>query len=225
MSAVVRRLLMVVVIAGLVAAVVGCGDDEVITAPPATAPPANVAAAPDGGAGDAGVATEAGPPLPVIEFTESDFVESDDTRDPFRSFARLFLRQAKTKSVVQRTVHAAQFSLEQLTLSGVITGSTPRAMLIDPTGYAWVLRTGDYVARAELVSSGGPSAEDVAMNWRIDRIRGSSLLTDPRNPDQPIREIPANIVLVREDPSRSDLPASTRVLYMRAGSDEPPQGG
>lgn len=212
----------------------GCGGDDTVQAPVGPAPgpagtqapqqPQPKAPPPDGGA-RSDAAADGAPPLPVVEFTEADFVESDGTRDPFRSFVRLFLRQAKTKTTIQRAVYAGQFSLEQLRLTGVVTGGAARAMLLDPTGYAWVLKTGDYVGRAELVSTGGANAEDVAINWRIDRIRSSSLVRDMTNPDQPVTEIPANVVFIREDPSRRDIPAATRVMYLSAVREAPPPGG
>jgi type IV pilus assembly protein PilP len=70
-------------------------------------------------------------------------------------------------------------------------------MLVDPTGRGWVVVKGQFIGRAEVVHSGGPGGMDYELNWRVDRIRDT------------------DIVLVREDPAHSDVPAATRVIALK----------
>jgi type IV pilus assembly protein PilP len=176
-----------------------CGDD-VVTAPPTPStaasakPAASAKAAADAGAPDAEAY--------VPEFAETDFVENDESRDPFRGFAPLFMRQAKQRTVVQRKVRASQHALDELNLTGIISRGEKRALVTDPNGLGWVLRTGDYVGKAELVTTGGPSGVDVALNWRVDRIRES------------------DVVFLREDPAHPEIAPATRVMYLHPVSEE-----
>jgi type IV pilus assembly protein PilP len=78
----------------------------------------------------------------------------------------------------------------------LVTRAPARALLIDPSGLGWVGKVGDFLAKPELVHSGGPTGSDVAVNWRIDRIRD------------------ADIVLVREDPSHPEIPPTTRIMAL-----------
>jgi len=191
-----------VVCAGLLAVTaLGCEDDEIITGGqgPAGAP------APGAGA-DAGAADEDGDDkkeaaLPLVEFSEADFVESEDSRDPFRDYAYLFVKKTSGDRVVQRKVKASQFALDELKLVGIITRANRRVMLTDPTGYGWVLFTGDYVAKPELVSAGGTDGAEVAINWRIDRIR------------------PKDVVFIREDAAHPEIPPTTRVMPLYPTED------
>jgi len=57
-----------------------------------------------------------------------------------------------------------------------------------------VLYTGDYVGKAELISAGGTAGAEVAINWRVDRIR------------------PTDVVFIREDNAHPDIPPTTRVM-------------
>lgn len=188
----------------LVSSLVAC-EDKVITsqqmqggAPKSTASAQADGTTPDAGAADAEVY--------VPEFAETDFVENDDSRDPFRSFARLFVRQAKQRTVVQRKVHASQHALDELTLTGIVSRGQKRALVTDPGGLGWVLQTGDYVGKAELVTTGGPTGVDVALNWRVDRIRES------------------DVVFLREDPAHAEIAPATRVMYLHPLSEEDERG-
>lgn len=190
------------------AVLAACGDDlppPPPSKPAAPATPAPAAAAPAAagakGAADAG-AGDAGPPLPVREYEEKDFTETDQNRDPFRSFERIFITQAKGKVVLQRTVLVDRFALDELTLVGVVTRGDPRALFTDPGKLGWVVKVGDFVGKAELVRSGGPGGADVAINWRVDRIRDS------------------DVVFVREDPSHPEIPAATRVVALYPVDDD-----
>ncbi|MEO7327872.1 MAG: pilus assembly protein PilP [Minicystis sp.] len=194
----------------LVFAINGCGDDAVEGAPAGSGKPA-VAAAPvkGGAAGAADAGAEGGydpsanlPPLPLREFQERDFDETDQSRDPFRSYAGVFAAQAKSKITIQRKVLVEQFALEELRLAGIVNRGVSRALLTDPKGLGWVAKVGDFVGKAELVHSGGPTGADVAVNWRVDRIRE------------------ADVVFVREDPSHPEIPPTTRVISLRSPDED-----
>ncbi|UQA63324.1 pilus assembly protein PilP [Polyangium aurulentum] len=200
----------VLLVASAIAA--GCEDDETWTPPPApNAPaqpaaggePAGAAAAPPSARGDAGAALPTNlPDIPERQFTEADFSETDRNRDPFRGFASLFAQQAKGRSVQQRQVLVDRYSLDELKLVGVVTRGPARALFTDPTGLGWVLKVGDYVGKPEIVHTGGPSGADVAINWRVDRIRES------------------DVVFVREDPAHPEIAPVTRVVALFPTDDK-----
>jgi type IV pilus assembly protein PilP len=140
--------------------------------------------------------------LPVREFQERDFAETEMSRDPFRSFAGIFVTQAQSRIMVQRKVLVDHYALEELKLVGIVTRTQPRALLTDPNGFGWVAKVGDFVGKAELVRAGGPTGVDVAVNWRVDRIRDG------------------DVVFVREDPSHPEIPPTTRVISLRTPEEE-----
>jgi type IV pilus assembly protein PilP len=194
----------------------GCEDDETWKPPPSPNAPAQPApgaeqgapAAPAPAAGaragaDAGAAPPSDlPEIPARQFTEADFSETDKNRDPFRGFAGLFAQQAKGRSVLQRQVLVDRYSLDELKLAGVVTRGPGRALFTDPTGLGWILKVGDYVGKPEIVHTGGPSGTDVAINWRVDRIRES------------------DVVFVREDPSHPEIAPITRVIALFPTDDK-----
>ncbi|HQY60495.1 MAG: pilus assembly protein PilP [Myxococcales bacterium] len=152
---------------------------------------------------DAGVAAldaAALPPSQVVkvDYSEGDFVEADQNRDPFRSFAATLDETRKgPKPANQRKVLLGQYSLDELKLAAIVTGGDyPRAMLIDPGGKGWVLKRGDFLGRPDTVHVGGANGADYQLNWRVDRVRAT------------------DVVLVREDPAQPNLPPSTRVLAL-----------
>lgn len=146
-------------------------------------------------------------PLPNTVFHEDDFVESERSRDPFRSFATLFSEQGKTRVRSQRQVLLDQFAIDDLKLIGLVTrADLPRAMLVDPSGRGWVVSKGQFIGRAEIVHAGGPGGVDYELNWKVDRIRDGDL------------------VLVREDPAHPDVPPATRVIALR-GPETPGSAG
>jgi type IV pilus assembly protein PilP len=180
----------------------GCGGDEPVKTatkpgfaanagggPPPPAPGASASAGPS--------PTANMPPLPKRDFQEKDFAETEGNRDPFRGFAADLAQQNKKIYVVQRKVLVDRYALEELKLVGLVTGNPSRALLIDPTGFGWIAKVGDFVGKSEIVHSGGPSGADVPINWRVDRIR------------------PADVVFIREDPSHPDIPPTTRVIALR----------
>ena len=67
-------------------------------------------------------------------------------------------------------------------------------------------KVGDFVGKAELVHAGGPSGTDVAVNWRVDRIREG------------------DVVFIREDPSHPEIPPTTRVMSLRPTEDTDKNG-
>ncbi|NUP06641.1 MAG: pilus assembly protein PilP [Polyangiaceae bacterium] len=181
----------------------GCGEDAPPPPPQApTEPPPGGAPPPQQAAGgqkkDAKAAEPADlPPLPTPDIQERDFLESPANRDPFKSYADLFMvKPVATEVKVQREILIQKHSLEELKIVGIVTGSAGRVLVQDPEGLGWVLRVGDFVGKSEVVRSGGAGGGDVAVNWRLDRIREN------------------DVVFVRELPDPS-APATTRVLSLR----------
>ncbi len=170
---------------------------------PAASPFADAAPPPppQRGPAAAAAAPSASAPLPKVEFHEDDFAETERSRDPFRSFAKLFSEQGKTRVKSQRQVLLDHYAIDDLKLIGLVTRTdTPRAMLVDPSGRGWVVTKGQFIGRPEVVHAGGPGGVDYELNWRVDRIRESDL------------------VLVREDPAHADIPPATRVIALRTES-------
>lgn len=172
----------------------------------APAPSASASARPNptasgSAAAKAGEAPKATIP-PAVEFQETDFSESERSRDPFRSFAKMFAEEARTKIKSQRDVVLDQYSLDELKLVGIVTRVQPeRALVIDPTGKGHIITRGQFVGRAEIVQ-GGASGADYEINWRVERIRD------------------ADIVLVRDDPKNPDVPSATRIIALRTEAPE-----
>ncbi len=206
------RAFVAIPLATLALVVAACGD-ETGNAPPkpppggqTTPPPAAPAAAPAPSASPSSVAAASRlaklPPLPLREFQERDFSETEQSRDPFRSFVQVFVAQAQTRSVLQRKVLVDRYALDELHLVGIVLGAPSRALLTDPSGLGWVAKVGDFVGKSELVHAGGPTGTDVAVNWRVDRIRDG------------------DIVFIREDPSHPEIPPTTRVVTLRTPEEE-----
>jgi type IV pilus assembly protein PilP len=186
------RRALVPLLVGLSFGLAACEDEVVQDTPRAPVVASASAAAP--------VASADRPP--VREFPESEFTETERSRDPFRPYARKFAEEAKGRVKSQRQVLLAEFSVDDLKLIGIVTRIQPsRAMLVDPTGKGHVVRRGDFVGRADLVQMAGASGATYELNWRLDRIRDG------------------DVVLVREDPNNPDVPAATKVIPLR------PEGG
>ena len=182
-----------------------CGSDESAGAAASAAPAASGSAAKPaapkksrkGGPVEATPEAEQDPGPPKGEVQETDFTETDRSRDPFRTFTEVFVEQAKSKVRSQLHVVAKQYSLDELKLVGIVTRiHPPRAMLVDPTGKGHVVDHGDFVGKPEIVQ-GGTTAADYEIHWRVDRVRDS------------------DIVLIREDPTNPDVPSATRVVPIR----------
>lgn len=136
------------------------------------------------------------------EIGESEFIETDRTRDPFRSYATKFLEASRAPDRNERKVTLGEYSVDELKPIGIVMSSDyPRAMLIDPNGKGWVVKKGDYLGRPELVHLGGPGGTDYQVNWRVDRIRDG------------------DIVLVREDPAQPGAAPITKVIPLRSEQD------
>src|SRR5690606_11340688 len=95
----------------------GCGDDKV-----------NVGSGPppsrDRGAKQDELAEEESRP-PAVDFQETAFVESERSRDPFRSYARSFVDEARGEVTSQREVILEQYSIEELRLVALIQRAEP----------------------------------------------------------------------------------------------------
>jgi type IV pilus assembly protein PilP len=154
------------------------------------APP--VVAAADAGAADAPSGA------PKIDFQEAEFSENEKSRDPFRSYAPMFVAEARGKVKSQREVLLDQYSVDELKLIGIVTGiAVPKAMLVDPTGKGHVVQRGQFLGRPEVVQENNATGRAYEINWRVDRIRDG------------------DVVLIREDPQNRDVPSATKVIPLR----------
>lgn len=166
----------------------------------------NLVPTPTAKAAAVGVQAAAKPAPPRVEFQESEFSDTDRSRDPFRSFQDLILAEVRGNLRSQRNVVLEEYSIDELRLIGLVTGIQPaKAMLVDPKGKGHVVQRGQFIGRPETVQAAGPGATSFEINWRIDSIRDG------------------DIVLVREDPSNPDVPSSTRVIALRSEGEAPPQ--
>ncbi len=191
---------------GLMPTVMACGEDPKPSWPTsstqmqssaesaASAPPSPNSRRANATAPSASAVDEEPPPR--IEFQESDFSESESSRDPFRSYGDLFAEDARAEVRTKRQVLLEEYSLDELKLVAVVTKIQPaRAMLVDPTGKGHVVKRSQLVGRSERVQ--GVGAETTYhVHWQVDRIRDS------------------DVVFVREDPSNPDVPMATRVLSL-----------
>jgi type IV pilus assembly protein PilP len=179
-------------------AVVGC-EDEIMTAPPTDNAPVAKATA------TASASSEGGPE--VREFTPEDFVESEESRDPFRDFTHLYnLKAPEARVALQRPVKASEFALDELKLVGILTRGRASVLLTDPKGFGWILHTGDFIGRAEMVSVGGTDGSEVPINWKVDLIRAD------------------RVVFIREDTTRPEIPPTTRVMPLYPAGDPDERG-
>jgi type IV pilus assembly protein PilP len=176
-----------------------CGSDAPTKpAPRPTASTAPVAAA----APSASAAPSAGPVPKGMEYTENDFVESDNSRDPFRSYL-VNPEDKKTSVANQRKVELPEYGVDELKLIGIVqAGDGNRAMLLPPGGKGQIVRKGDYIGKAEIVHIGGANGPEYPLNWRVDKIRDG------------------DIVLIREDPNNASIPPATRVIPLHPEQDK-----
>ena len=140
------------------------GRLELVPSPPSSrsVSPAPVAQA---------VAAPAAAPLP-----DTEFVESDRSRDPFRSFSSLFT-PVETPLPDQLRPILPQLAVDELKLVAIVlSGDYPRAMVLDPSGKGWLVKKGDYIGRPERVHLGGSNGTDYLMNWRVDRVRDGEVV-------------------------------------------------
>lgn len=165
-----------------------CEDEIIVSTTPA---PGAAAASAAPSASAASVA----PPRPPID--ESEFVESDLSRDPFRSYARSFVQTPSGPRPSDRVVLFRDYTLDEVKLVGIVTRVEPaQAMVVDPTGKGWVVKRGQFVGRPDVVQAGAGSST-YEINWRVDRIRDG------------------DVVFVRENPQNRDVPTITRIVPLR----------
>jgi len=174
-------------------ALVSCTDGDDSTSAPRTAPQATLFATQER---MATTATELPPRLLV---RDEDFVESEDARDPFRSFAHLAPKIIVEPPNQPAGLKAPSYSLSQLRLVGIVSGAERRALLTDHEGFGWLLAVGQHVGKAELVASSS-SDRHVGMYWRVARIRST------------------DVVFIRETAAHPDLPATTRIVHLHPES-------
>jgi len=179
-----------------------CGADAPPSKPSLPASPAAAAPAAPAAVPSASAAKDLGPP-PKFDIVESEFTESERSRDPFRSFLDSFKEENKGVAKSQREVVMSQFAIDELKLIGIVTRAEPaKAMLVDPGGTGHVVQRGQFVGKADIVQGAGRTGASYEINWRVDRIRDG------------------DIVLIREDPQNPDVPSATRVIPLRPeGSD------
>jgi type IV pilus assembly protein PilP len=186
-----RSLAWVPVVA-LVGPLVACGKDTVNSSPP---PPPATRTTP-ATAASAAVASKG------AELSENDFAENDHNRDPFRSFASLFVDRTNRSVKNELPVILPQYAIDELKLVAIVlAGDYPRAMVLDPTGKGWVLKRGDYIGRPDTVHTGGTNGTDYQLNWRVERVRDG------------------DIVLSREDRALN-TPAATRIIPLHPDNDK-----
>jgi type IV pilus assembly protein PilP len=180
-----------------------CGGDKPAAPPaPSAAAPAAVSAAPPPAA-PAAASAAAGPTPKGMEYSENDFVESDSSRDPFRSYLVNPTDKKATAIANQRKVELPEYGVDELKLIGIVqSGDGNRAMLLPPTGKGTIVRKGDYVGRAEIVHVGGANGPEYPLNWRVDKIRDG------------------DVVLIREDPNNASIPPATRVIPLHPEQDK-----
>lgn len=182
----------------LVSVAAACSDPPVVNNPELPASSAASAPAAAGSITPAASASAALSVPPKVEVQETEFTESERSRDPFRSFANSFSQQQKSQVHSQRHVILEKYALDELKLIGIVTRAEPaKAMLVDPTGKGFVIQRGQFVGRADVVQAAGASGAVYEINWRVDRIR------------------PGDVVLIREDPANPDVPSATRVIPLR----------
>lgn len=184
-----------------------CGDEEITVGrgmPPEESgggggpgqPPPPDPAAQAESAADAGIA---------LSYRDEDFVEAETNRDPFRSFAQMFVARP-TREPVQREVVMPRTAIEEMTLIAIVSGmASPSAMLVDRDGTGYTVHRGDYLGRPEVVQTGGEDTVPITLNWRVDRIR------------------PGEVVLTRDDPTAPNRPPLTRVIPLHDDPTMEPQ--
>lgn len=114
---------------------------------------ASTAQAPQSGAPAPGAPAAGSPPAAesgqVVELNESDFVESETNRDPFRPYLKEFLTPQQQTAKIQRKVILQRYGLDELQLIAVVAGRTsPLAMFRDPSGLGVTVKRGDYISKS-----------------------------------------------------------------------------
>jgi type IV pilus assembly protein PilP len=134
--------------------VAGCGGDQ---APPEPTP-RKVAAPPK-----ASPVSALTPTAPAAEQTKEgllaearkrqlsneDFTESENNRDPFRSYLSTFAVQVVVNK--QHKIVLEKFALDELKLIAIVggEGAPSKAMFVDPGGMGVAVQRGDHVSKAD----------------------------------------------------------------------------
>lgn len=181
--------------------VVGCGGETINVGPPPTPPPPTTTVAATEEPAPEEPTEAAGPTAQT--YADSDFVEADTNRDPFRAYTSLFVPHTPVADrAPQRTVILDHVAVEEMHLIAIVSGvASPTAMITGTDGTGYSVQRGDYVGRAEIVQTGGDDSVPVTLNWRVDRIRDDS------------------IILTREDPTAPNRPPLTRELALHDPSE------
>ncbi len=186
---------------------IGCGEDEgtnVRGVGGGRSSASSSGSSTKSGSKTSGSETTKAPPPPQKELPEAAFIETDENRDPFRSYLQVFAAQTlpEPTSIAPRPpVLLENVSIDDLRLIAIVSGEggNPRAMVVDPEGKGWVVRRGDYIGRGETVRLG--QNQNRTINWRVVRVR------------------PDRIILVREDPIQAGPPV-TRVMRLYPEGEE-----
>ncbi len=183
---------LVAVASALVFVAEGCGSSA---APPPPPPGGGaVAAKPKASASASASATVA-----PITFSESDFSESDTSRDPFHAFTQVVKPSNETKVVPQYQVVLEKYAIDELKLVALVgSGGERRAMFVDPTGKGWIVQRGAHIGKGEMVKLGPGAMSGYPLYWKIDRIKENEVVLvreDTLHPEvQPTyREVPLHV--------------------------------
>ena len=189
-----RLIKTLVLLSAAVAIACGCGNGTPVGQAPAKRTPRQAPAASASSAVSKSSAVE----NDAVVFRDDDFVESELSRDPFRSFSKAFSSENTAIVQAQREVLLERYSIDELKLVAiVVAGSESRAMFEDPIGTGWIVRRGQFIGKAEIVRSQVQGGATYERNWRVDRIRDG------------------DVVLVCDDPSRTDVAPAVRVIALR----------
>jgi len=89
-----------------------------------------------------------------VLFTERDFIESPDNRDPFHNYFNDFIapkpqQQQQQSATIQRDVILPRYGVDELILVAIVSGGVrSRAMFRDPTGLGVSVKRGDYMGKS-----------------------------------------------------------------------------
>ncbi len=177
---------------GLVAA---CGSSSAPPPPPPGAAPPKAAVVAS--------ASASASALPALNINDSDFTESDTSRDPFHVFVQAVKPTVESKLAPQYTVLLEKYSVDELKLVAIISsGEGPRAMFIDPTGKGHTVMRGLHIGRGELVKLGAGAISSYPLHWKVDRIK------------------PNEVVLVREDTLHPEVQPTYREIFLHTETEK-----
>ncbi len=159
--------------------------------------PGRPAPPPPGTAQAAAAAAKAASALAANPLRESDFIESESNRDPFRQGIDLFaVKKIARGSRGGRKILLEKYALEELKLIAVVSGiPDARAMLRVPGGVGYVVHKGDYVSKNEA---------------RVVQIVGDRVIVSVETQDDQGRVITSERVLaLQPEPAANERAAPT----------------